>query len=165
MSIGVELFIHEVAAGYFFNRFHLSVIDAGYAAGSFGLLALFARAVGGIFSDRIACWMGLDGRIRLLAVLLLGEGVGLLVFSQAEVVGIAIMSMLAFGLFTHMACGALYALVPSSTGRSWAVSPVSSGRAAMWVASRRAFCCAARAAFRSASTSSDAPRSSAPWGP
>jgi NNP family nitrate/nitrite transporter-like MFS transporter len=56
--------------------------------------------------------MGLDGRTRLLALLLLGEGVGLLIFSQAEVVGIAVLSMLAFGLFTHMACGALYALVP-----------------------------------------------------
>jgi NNP family nitrate/nitrite transporter-like MFS transporter len=111
-SFGVELFIHGVAAGYFFSRFHLSVIDAGYAAGSFGLLALFARAMGGIFSDRIALWMGLDGRTRLLALLLLGEGLGLLMFSQAGVVGIAIISMLAFGLFTHMACGALYALVP-----------------------------------------------------
>jgi NNP family nitrate/nitrite transporter-like MFS transporter len=111
-SFGVELFIHGVAAGYYFNRFHLSVVDAGYAAGSFGLLALFARALGGIFSDRIARWRGLDGRTWLLSAMLLGEGLGLWVFSRAEVVGVAIVSMLAFGLFTHMACGSLYALVP-----------------------------------------------------
>ena len=111
-SFGVELFIHGVAAGYFFTRFNLSVVNAGYAAGSFGLLALFARALGGIFSDRVARWMGLDARTWLLALLLLGEGVGLLIFSQAEVVSTAILSMLTFGLFTHMACGALYALVP-----------------------------------------------------
>ena len=111
-SFGVELFIHGVAAGYYFNRFQLDVVQAGYAAGSFGLLALFARALGGIFSDRVARWKGLDGRTWLLALLLLGEGVGLIFFSQASVVGPAITWMLVFGLFTHMACGSLYALVP-----------------------------------------------------
>jgi MFS transporter, NNP family, nitrate/nitrite transporter len=111
-SFGVELFIHGVAASYFSNRFHLSVVNAGYAAGSFGLLALFARALGGIISDVTARRMGLDGRIRLLALLLLGEGLGLLTFAQAETVSSAIIFMLAFGLFTHMACGALYAIVP-----------------------------------------------------
>jgi NNP family nitrate/nitrite transporter-like MFS transporter len=111
-SFGVELFIHGVAAGYYLNRFHLTIVQAGYAAGSFGLLALFARALGGIFSDRIARWKGLDGRTWLLFGLLMGEGIGLIAFSQASVVGVAIVAMLAFGLFTHMACGSLYALVP-----------------------------------------------------
>ena len=111
-SFGVELFIHGVAAGYYFERFHLSLVQAGYAAGSFGLLALFARALGGILSDRVARRAGLPGRTWLLASLLLGEGVGLLAFSQADVVGPAVTAMLAFGLFTHMACGSLYALVP-----------------------------------------------------
>ena len=111
-SFGVELFIHGVAASYYFNRFQLDVVQAGYAAGSFGLLALFARALGGIFSDRVARWKGLDGRTWLLAAMLLGEGVGLIAFSQASIVSVAIVWMLMFGLFTHMACGALYALVP-----------------------------------------------------
>ncbi len=111
-SFGVELFIHGVAAGYYFERFHLSLVQAGYAAGSFGLLALFARALGGILSDRVARRAGLSGRTWLLALLLLGEGIGLLAFSRADVVGTAITAMLAFGLFTHMACGSLYALVP-----------------------------------------------------
>jgi NNP family nitrate/nitrite transporter-like MFS transporter len=111
-SFGVELFIHGVAAGYYFSRFKLDVVQAGYAAGSFGLLALFARALGGIFSDRVARWKGLDGRTWLLALMLLGEGIGLVAFSQADVVATAIVWMLVFGLFTHMACGSLYALVP-----------------------------------------------------
>jgi NNP family nitrate/nitrite transporter-like MFS transporter len=111
-SFGVELFIHGVAAGYYFNRFHLSVVEAGYAAGSFGLLALFARAVGGLISDHVARRSGLDGRIRLLVALMLGEGIGLILFSQAGIVSLAIIAMLSFGLFTHMACGSLYALVP-----------------------------------------------------
>lgn len=109
---GVEIFIHAVAASYFVERFGLSLTSAGLAAGSFGLLALFARALGGIASDRIARTHGLDGRTWLLFALMVGEGVGLLAFATMDTVGLAILAMLAFGLFTHMACGSTYALVP-----------------------------------------------------
>jgi MFS transporter, NNP family, nitrate/nitrite transporter len=109
---GVELFVHNVAASYYVDRFHLDLQSAGMAAGSFGLLALFARALGGILSDRVARLRGLDARTVLLFVLILGEGLGLLWFSKTDSVGPAVIAMIAFGLFTHMACGATYALVP-----------------------------------------------------
>ena len=109
---GVELFVHNVAASYYVDRFHLSLQSAGMAAGSFGLLALFARALGGVLSDRFAKLRGLDARTLLLFLLMLGEGIGLLWFSRAGSVAIGITSMIVFGLFTHMACGATYALVP-----------------------------------------------------
>jgi NNP family nitrate/nitrite transporter-like MFS transporter len=109
---GVELFVHNVAASYYVDRFKLDLRSAGMAAGSFGLLALFARATGGIISDRIARQHGLQSRTLLLFGLMLGEGVGLLWFSGTQTAGIAILAMITFGLFTHMACGATYALVP-----------------------------------------------------
>jgi len=109
---GVEIFIHAVAASYYVDRFGLSLTSAGMAAGSFGLLALFARALGGIASDRVARTWGLDGRTMLLCLLMVGEGVGLLAFSTMGSVLPAIIAMLTFGLFTHMACGSTYALVP-----------------------------------------------------
>jgi len=109
---GVELFVHNVAASYYVDRFHLDLQSAGMAAGSFGLLALFARALGGIISDRVARLRGLDARTLLLFALILGEGLGLLWFSKMDTVGFAVFAMIAFGLFTHMACGATYALVP-----------------------------------------------------
>ena len=112
VSFGVELFIHGVAAIYYVDRFGLSIGNAGLAAGSFGLLALFARAVGGIASDKVARTFGLSGRTWLLFALLVGEGVGLIGFSTMGTVVPAILAMLAFGLFTHMSCGAIYALVP-----------------------------------------------------
>jgi len=82
------------------------------AVGAFGLLALFARAVGGLLSDRVARTRGLDGRTWLLFGLMIGEGVFLVAFSQAGTVVMAVSLMIVFGLFTHMACGSLYALVP-----------------------------------------------------
>ena len=109
---GVEIFIHNIAASYYVDEFGLTLKAAGFAAGTFGLLALFARALGGIASDRVARAWGLDGRTTLLFALIIGEGLGLVWFSQMDAVAIAIIAMVTFGLFTHMACGATYALVP-----------------------------------------------------
>lgn len=109
---GIELFIHNVAATYYVDHFGLSLKAAGMAAGSFGLLALFARALGGWISDKAAARGDLNSRVNLLFILMVGEGLGLLWFSQTTNVTMAIVAMLAFGLCTHMACGSTYALVP-----------------------------------------------------
>jgi NNP family nitrate/nitrite transporter-like MFS transporter len=109
---GIELFVHNVAASYYVERYKLDLQSAGMAAGSFGLLALFARAVGGLLSDRLARAKGLDARTSLLFALMVGEGLGLLWFSSTETATMAVIAMVGFGLFTHMACGATYALVP-----------------------------------------------------
>lgn len=109
---GVEIFIHNVAATFYVDRFGLSLSAAGMAAASFGLLALFARALGGYISDRVARRSGLDARSIVLFVFILGEGLGLLAFAHASGAATAVIAMLVFGLFTHMACGATYALVP-----------------------------------------------------
>ena len=109
---GIEIFIHNIIAMYYVNNFEFSLKQAGFTAGIFGLLALFARALGGIVSDKVALKKGLDGRTKVLFIMILGEGVFLTLFSQMHVASLAIMSMTAFALFTHMACGATYALVP-----------------------------------------------------
>ncbi|RKP55914.1 MFS transporter [Pararobbsia silviterrae] len=109
---GVEVFIHNVAAMYYVDQFHASLGFAGVAAGCFGLLAIFARPLGGIVSDWFAARKGLSARATLLFALIACEGAGLLVFAQAGDALGAFAAMLTFGLFTHMACGATYALVP-----------------------------------------------------
>jgi NNP family nitrate/nitrite transporter-like MFS transporter len=101
-----------VAATYYVDHFGLSLQSAGLAAASFGLLALFARALGGWLSDKAARRRGLDARSLLLCGLILGEGLGLMAFAHANSAVLAVSAMLMFGLFTHMACGATYALVP-----------------------------------------------------
>ena len=109
---GIEIFIHNIAAIYYVDHFHLTLGQAGMAAGSFGLLALFARALGGWLSDKFSARGNLNSRVTLLFLLMLGEGAGLLLFAHAESAMLAIAAMLFFGLFTHMACGATYAVVP-----------------------------------------------------
>ena len=109
---GIEIFMHNIIAMYYVENFDFGLKEAGMAAGIFGLLALFARAFGGILSDKVALKKGLDGRTKILFVLILGEGLFLMVFSHMNSATLAILSMTVFALFTHMACGATYALVP-----------------------------------------------------
>ena len=47
---GVELTVNNVAAKYFGKEFGLGTTDAGMVASLFGLMNLFARSIGGIWS-------------------------------------------------------------------------------------------------------------------
>ena len=46
----MELTVNNVAAGYFSDEFDLSTTKAGMVASLFGLMNLFARSIGGIWS-------------------------------------------------------------------------------------------------------------------
>jgi NNP family nitrate/nitrite transporter-like MFS transporter len=109
---GVELTIHNIAASYFHDRFELGLKEAGMLAGSFGVLALFARSLGGYLGDRTGRRFGLDGRGRFLTVMLLAEGIGLIAFSRMNSVVPAAITLVLFGLFVHIAAGATYSVVP-----------------------------------------------------
>lgn len=109
---GVELTINNIAALYFHDRFELGLVAAGSIAGLFGLMNIFARTLGGVFSDRAARGAGLRGRVLLLGSLLLAEGVALVLFSQMAVLAVAIAAMIVFSLFVQMAEGATFGVVP-----------------------------------------------------
>jgi NNP family nitrate/nitrite transporter-like MFS transporter len=109
---GIELTFHNLAALYFKDSFSLSITSAGLVAGSYGLMNLFARSLGGFASDHVALRFGLRGRVLLLGGLLVGEGLGLILFSQMRTLPAAIAAMVLFALFTKMASGGTYAVVP-----------------------------------------------------
>ena len=111
-SFGLELTLDNVAVLYFTDYFHLDLHYAGLAAGAFGMMNLFARALGGIVSDKFAVRWGLSGRSRWLFLVILGEGLALLLFSQMDHVVWAIAALLLMGLFVKMSNGAVYAVVP-----------------------------------------------------
>jgi NNP family nitrate/nitrite transporter-like MFS transporter len=109
---GLEVTVDNIAALYFHDRFSLSLGAAGLAAGLFGFMNLFARALGGYISDRAGIRFGLRGRVWFLGGALFLEGVFLLVFSQMDVLVFAVCSMMLFGLFVKMSNGATYSVVP-----------------------------------------------------
>ena len=109
---GMELTIDNIAALYFTDTFHLALTAAGLVAGSFGMMNLFARALGGIVSDRLHLRYGLRGRAFLLGATILCEGLALMLFSRMTALPLAIAAMMLTGLFIKMSNGATYSLVP-----------------------------------------------------
>jgi NNP family nitrate/nitrite transporter-like MFS transporter len=109
---GVELTMDNIAALYYSDRFGLGLGAAGFAAGSFGLMHLFARTLGGAVSDRLGGRWGLKGRVHWLFAAILLEGIGLMLFSRITTASLAIPAMIGFGLFMKMAEGATFAVVP-----------------------------------------------------
>ena len=109
---GIELFVHNVAASYYVDRYKLDLQSAGMAAGASGFWRC-SRARWAAFFRPLGPPRGLDARTPLLFALMVGEGRRpALVLEHRERAAMAIAAMIAFGLFTHMACGATYALVP-----------------------------------------------------
>ncbi len=112
MCFGMEITFDNVASLHFVDNFHLSQSAAGFWAGTFGFMNLFARALGGIVSDKVGGKFGMRGKGLLLAGVLLLEGCGLILFAQSGTLLIAIISMLSFALFLKMSNGATYGIVP-----------------------------------------------------
>ena len=117
---GIELTINNVAALYFVDYFdEFQKMDplkamgtAGLMASLFGLMNIFARTLGGVFGDRFGERWGLSGRVKWLFVTLLLEGVALMVFSQMNVLVMAIPALIVFSLFVQMSEGATFSVVP-----------------------------------------------------
>ncbi|GAA4323629.1 MFS transporter [Mucilaginibacter gynuensis] len=112
MCFGMEITFDNVASLHFVDSFGLSQSSAGFWAGIFGFMNIFARALGGIVSDKVGAKFGMRGKGLLLAGVLLLEGIGLLFFAQAGTLTTAIVAMLSFALFLKMSNGATYGIVP-----------------------------------------------------
>ena len=109
---GIEITVDNVAAIYFVDNFQASLILAGALAAIFGFMNLFARALGGIVSDKVGKIYGMRGKGILLAALLVLEGFGIILFAKSGNLTAAIISMLIFALFLKMANGTTYSIVP-----------------------------------------------------
>jgi NNP family nitrate/nitrite transporter-like MFS transporter len=109
---GVEITVDNFAASYFHDDYKATLIFAGLLASIFGWINIFARALGGIVSDKVGKRFGFNGKVSLLAVLLLLEGAGIMLFANAGGLVMAITMMFFFGLCLKMANGATYSIVP-----------------------------------------------------
>lgn len=112
VCFGMEITFDNVAALHFVDTFKMPQATAGFLAGIFGFMNIFARALGGIAADKVGKKYGMRGKGLLLAAMLLLEGFGLVLFAKSGNLGLAVFSMLSFALFLKMANGSTYAIVP-----------------------------------------------------
>ncbi len=117
---GIEITMENVIVLYLLDYFdYFRQLDQGQAlqmagllAACFGLMNIFARSLGGWLGDKCGNRWGFSGRVKWLFAALFGEGVALLLFSQATILVVAIPLLVLFGLFVKMSNGATYAIVP-----------------------------------------------------
>jgi MFS transporter, NNP family, nitrate/nitrite transporter len=84
----------------------------GFIVASFALMNIFARALGGVFADKIAEKYGTKGKVVMLGLFLMCEGIGVMLFSQTQELAAAIAVMIGFALFIKMSNGVTYSIVP-----------------------------------------------------
>ncbi len=117
---GTELTMKSIAVLYYVDYFDaFKSMDtltatkyAGMLAALFGATNIFARTLGGLFSDRCGAEGNLAGRVRWLCVTLLGCGMALMLFSQMRGLYAAVPAMLLLSTLTQMSCGATFGVVP-----------------------------------------------------
>ena len=111
-SFGVEIVMNNAAVLYYTEEFDLTTEEASTLGFIYGSMNIFARALGGLFSDRLNLYMGMRGRLWLQTVLLVGEGIMIIVFAYTKTLPGAIVCMCIFSIFTQAAEGAIYGVVP-----------------------------------------------------
>lgn len=111
-SFGVEIVMNNAAVLYYTEEFDLTTEEASTLGFIYGSMNIFARALGGMFSDQLNLKMGMRGRLWLQTVLLVGEGIMIIVFAYTKSLTGAIICMCVFSIFTQAAEGAIYGVVP-----------------------------------------------------
>merc|ERR1711903_183533 len=99
-------------AMYFKDTYPVSLATAGLIASLFGWMNLFARGLGGYFSDMANAKLGMQGRIIVHTLYLLAEGAILIIFSRVDSIAHAIITLVLFSCCVQAAEGTTYAIVP-----------------------------------------------------
>eukprot|EP00127_Corallochytrium_limacisporum_P007475 Clim_evm20s252 gene=Clim_evmTU20s252 len=124
---GVELAVNNTLATYFHEDFNkdncvpdeegegcetFTKSQAALIGSLFGLMNLFARALGGFLSDRFFKKWYLSGRMWVQFLTIAGEGIMLIVFAQMTDPVASICTLVIFSVFVQASEGSTFALVP-----------------------------------------------------
>ena len=85
---------------------------ASLVASLFGLMNLFARALGGLASDRANRRLAMRGRLLVQFLCLFMEGTVLIIFSRVTSLPVAIFVLIVFSVFVQASEGSSFAIVP-----------------------------------------------------
>ena len=104
--------MNNAAATYFVDQFDLSTETASAIASIFGFMNIFARGLGGYFSDKANAYIGMKGRLLVQLLLLMLEGASMVFFARMRELWSAILALAIFSIFVQAAEGSTYGIVP-----------------------------------------------------
>lgn len=105
---GSEIAVVSMLPMFFGDTFHLSATAMGLMAGSFTIMNVVARPLGGYLSDRL-------GRRSVLVTCLAAQTLGYALLSHVQEgwgIALAVAVTLCTSVFVQAACGAVYSIVP-----------------------------------------------------
>ncbi|EEY55390.1 Major Facilitator Superfamily (MFS) [Phytophthora infestans T30-4] len=125
-SFGTELQLNNMGALYFYTKFTksgctptdgnlcylLSKTNAATVASSFGLMNMFARALGGLASDAVNRRFGMSGRKRVQFTLLCVLGALVITLSQLDSLGACVAFYVLVAIAAQATGGSTYGIVP-----------------------------------------------------
>ncbi|KAF1781495.1 P-loop containing nucleoside triphosphate hydrolase [Phytophthora cactorum] len=123
---GTELQLNNMGALYFYTQFTkngctptdsnicylLSKTNAATVASSFGLMNMFARALGGLASDAVNHRLGMRGRQRVQFTLLCVLGALVIILSQLDSLGACVALYVLVAIAAQATGGSTYGIVP-----------------------------------------------------
>eukprot|EP00741_Cyanophora_paradoxa_P007621 tig00001177_g7371.t1 len=112
VCFGIELTIDSTFPEFYADHFKFDKVQAGAAASAFGLMNIFSRWSGGKFSDICAKRWGMRGRLWLMWLGIVLEGIFLVIFARMENVVASFFFMLIFSYWCQMSCGTTFGCVP-----------------------------------------------------
>jgi len=121
---GTELAMNNQLATHFRSYFQMKADQASTLAGCFGLMNLFARSLGGMFSDGLASKFGFRGRIWAQFLALFFEALFLFAFGSIDNTNewyVALIVLVMFSTCVQMAEGTSYGIVPFMNKKQLAV--------------------------------------------
>ncbi|ETI35412.1 hypothetical protein F441_18121 [Phytophthora nicotianae CJ01A1] len=126
-SLGVQIQVHNVLSLYYYEDFKspdcdpatdeencrlLTQTKASLISSCFGLMCIFARAIGGYISDVCNRNWDMKGRISAQFACLTGQAIFLYVYSHIRLVEWSVPCLIAFGFFAEASAGTTYGIVP-----------------------------------------------------
>jgi MFS transporter, NNP family, nitrate/nitrite transporter len=105
---GVEIVMNNAAPLFFKEEFGLTTEKAAAIASIFGWMNLFARGLGGYYSDKANARMGMRGRLLWQSFVLFMEGCFVIAFAKTPTLGKSIVMLVFFSIFVQAGEGASF---------------------------------------------------------
>mmetsp|Transcript_98477 Transcript_98477/g.205370 ORF Transcript_98477/g.205370 Transcript_98477/m.205370 type:complete len:598 (+) Transcript_98477:80-1873(+) len=112
---GVELVMNTILTTHFRTYFQMDLELACVMGGSFGLVNLFGRSLGGWVSDRLFALFGFKGRLWFHAGIFIFEAIAMVTFSKEhsdQPWELVLSTLVVFSLSVQMAEGSTFAILP-----------------------------------------------------